>query len=73
MRQVGDLIYTTQIASTLKVAGYVDLEPTLDNLKACFLDYVDCGYWHNLNYDDAAADIDDGSITINDMIKALNS
>jgi hypothetical protein len=61
---------TDLIHKALKRAGY-DCEPTEENLIECFLDYVDAGIWHNLDYDEAKEDIEDGEITIKDMCNVL--
>lgn len=59
------------IRAALDAAGYVHSPATLAELKICFLEYVDAGYWHNLTHDDAAAEIESGEITTQDMINAL--
>lgn len=47
------------IKKALEKAGY-DVEPTEENLRECFHDFVDCGAWANLSYDDG--DLDEYSI-----------
>lgn len=40
------------IQKTLYKSGYMDMEPSEDNLRECFMDYVDSGVWSNIRYDD---------------------
>lgn len=56
---------TTAIAAALKKAGYDHMQPTEDNLKECFIDYVDAGYWWNIDAEDVE------NITISEMIQAF--
>lgn len=56
----------------LLASGY-DGAPTEDNVRSCFLDYAAAGYWRDLDYEDALEGVADGSITIEDMTKALSS
>ncbi len=39
------------IKKALEKAGY-DMEPTEDNLRKCFRDYVDCGAWSDVEEED---------------------
>lgn len=48
------------IQATLNKVGYFDMKPTEDNLRECFMDYVDYGIWSNIRYDDD--DLDEFSI-----------
>lgn len=48
------------IQATLNKVGYLDMKPTEDNLRECFMDYVDCGIWSNIRYDDD--DLDEFSV-----------
>lgn len=48
------------IQATLNKVGYFDMIPTEDNLRECFMDYVDYGIWSNIRYDDD--DLDEFSI-----------
>jgi hypothetical protein len=59
------------ISRALNHAGYIDTEPTEENITNCFLDYVDAGIWHNLDFDEAREDIADGEITVKDMCHAI--
>lgn len=59
------------LMQVLLASGY-DGEPTEQNVKSCFLDYAAYGYWRNLSYEDALEGVEDGSITVEDMIKALS-
>lgn len=36
----------------LDKAGYIDVEPTSEELRQCFLDYVDTGAWSNVYYEE---------------------
>lgn len=36
----------------LDIAGYEHEEPTEDNVRGCFSDYVDSGFWSNLDLED---------------------
>lgn len=38
------------IKSTLDKAGYGFMEPTEENLRECFSDYVDCGVWADIDF-----------------------
>lgn len=42
----------TKIRQALDKAGYYHAEATEENLKSCFMDYADQGYWSNLDMDD---------------------
>lgn len=61
---------TALIQKALNHCGYQG-EPTAENLKDCFLDYVDAGCFANLTEDEAVDLIDDGEITVQDMVKNL--
>jgi hypothetical protein len=52
-------------AKTLDVAGYGHEDPTEENVRNCFADYVDAGIWRNLNLEDCE------EITTADMCAAL--
>lgn len=60
-----DGIERSQIKSALSAAGYVDMEPTEENLRECFADYVDCGVWRDLELEDIE------SLSIADMCRGL--
>jgi hypothetical protein len=60
-----------RIRKALDRAGYHELEPTENNLKECFLDYVAGGYYGNLTLEEALEEIEDGDITVNEMINNL--
>lgn len=53
------------IISALDAAGYEYEEPTEELLRECFMDYVDCGYWHDIEIEDVE------DITTRDMAIAL--
>lgn len=36
----------------LDAAGYIHDEPTEENVRNCFADYVDAGYWRDIDMDD---------------------
>jgi hypothetical protein len=40
------------IKATLDKVGYDFMKPTEENLRECFYDYVCCGVWSNISYDD---------------------
>lgn len=61
---------TDLIVRALANAGYDD-DPTVENLVRCFLDYVDCGVFGNLDYEEAKEEIGEGSITVEDMCRNL--
>lgn len=54
------------VRQALDHAGYGHVHSTEENIKQCFLDYVDSGIWRNLSIEDI-----DESITVEDMCKAL--
>lgn len=58
---------TNLINKALKAAGY-NAEPTESNLIQCYLDFADA---FGGDIEDLREDIQDGSITINQMCKAL--
>ena len=39
-------------AYVLELAGYDSSEPTEENVRECFLDYVDAGYWRDLTQEE---------------------
>lgn len=43
---------TVLIRRALDAAGYTDQEPTEENLRCCFYDYVVAGYWQNIDWED---------------------
>lgn len=55
----------------LLASGY-NAEPTEESVKSCFLDYAADGYWNDLDYEDALKGVEDGSITVEHMTKALS-
>ena len=57
----------TLIKEALQAAGY-DCEYTEANLIQCYLDYVDA---YGADIEEVREDIQDGSITINQMCRAL--
>lgn len=59
------------IQKVLEHCGYDDLEPTEENLIACFLDYVDCGRFGNLTYEEAKEEVETGDITIKSIINNM--
>jgi hypothetical protein len=59
------------IRKALDHAGYNHEEPTEGNITQCFLDYVDAGIWHNLDFDEAREDIAEGEISVKDMCHAI--
>lgn len=54
------------IKKVMDHCGY-DLEPTEDNLKEMFLDYVDAGVFGNLTTEEAEEEIESGDITLKAM------
>lgn len=58
------LIKRAVIAKALEKAGY-DCEPTEENLKDCFMDYVLSGAWSNLDIEEAQ------ELTLYEMCHAL--
>lgn len=58
------------IARALEVAGY-GVAPTIENLRECFLDYVDSGVWRDLGLEDAEEGVRSGEITVKQICKAL--
>lgn len=58
------------IVKALELAGYA-VQPTVENLRQCFLDYVDSGVWHNLDLQQAQDEIAHGEIGVKQMAKAL--
>jgi hypothetical protein len=54
------------IQRVLDHCGY-EGEPSEDNLKHCFLDYVDSGIFGNLTSEEAEKDIESGDITLKMM------
>lgn len=62
----------SKIRKALKNVNY-DGETTEHNLIQCFLEFVDCGTWSNLDLDTAIEDIEDGEITIEDICSALQN
>lgn len=53
-------------------AGYIDVEPTEEELRQCFLDYVDTGAWSNVIYEDNIPYSDNGEeISHREMAIAL--
>lgn len=55
------------IQNTLNKVGYLDMKPTEDNLRECFMDYVDSGIWSNIRYDDD----DLHEFSVNDICRNL--
>ncbi len=51
---------------SLDAAGYGHEEATEENVRSCFADYVDAGYWSNLSIDDELEEI-----STPDMCRAL--
>lgn len=49
----------------LDAAGYHHVPATEKNVRECFMDYVDAGYWSNLHLDDV------DEITTEEMCRAL--
>lgn len=49
----------------LDAAGYDHEEATEENVRICFMDYVDAGYWSNLDADSVE------DISVYDMCIAL--
>ena len=62
---------TNLIRQALDAAGYTDEPATEEALRGCFLDYVVAGYWRDLDFEDVIAEIDEGTITTDQMIRAL--
>jgi len=62
---------TGLIRQALDAAGYTDEPATEEALRGCFLDYVACGYWSDLDFEDVVADLEEGVITTDQMIRAL--
>jgi len=62
---------TNLIRQALDAAGYTDEPATEEALRGCFLDYVAAGYWRDLDFEDVIAEIDEGTITTDQMIRAL--
>ena len=58
------------ISKTLSYCGY-EGEPTEELLTECFLDYVSCGSFVNLDVDEARDLIDEGEITLKMMCSNL--
>jgi hypothetical protein len=54
------------ISKVMDRCGY-DMEPTEDNLKEMFLDYVGSGYFGNLSIEEAEEEIDSGEISLKMM------
>lgn len=49
--KLSDMSNEKLFSLALEKSGY-DSEPTALNIKECFSDYVDCGYWSNISSDD---------------------
>jgi hypothetical protein len=54
------------IQRALDKCGY-ECEPSVDNLRECFIDYVSCGVFGNLTVEEAEEEIEDGVITTEQM------
>lgn len=54
------------IQKALRYSGYPG-KPTEENLIECFLDYVDCSQFANLDLDEAKDLIEEGEITVSQM------
>lgn len=52
---------TPYYREVLDAAGYTHAEPTEENVRCCFIDYVAAGYFQNVSLDD----LDD--ITLDEM------
>ena len=61
-----------QIRKVLNKAGYNQLATTKDNLIDCFLDYIDSGFFGNLDCNEALEDIKSGDITIENILYSMN-
>ena len=61
---------TNLIERALINAGY-DCDYTVSNLIDCFMDYVDCGTWANLDLDEVNDMIAEGELTVDQMAHAL--
>lgn len=61
-----------QIRKVLDKAGYDQLSATQENMISCFLDYVDNGFFGNLDYNEALEDIKSGDITIENILYSMN-
>lgn len=59
VRQTSNL--TPYYRHVLDAAGYDHADPTEENVRSCFLDYVAAGYWENVSLED----VDD--ITLDEM------
>lgn len=59
------------IREALDAAGYDHAPATLDALRECFMDYAAAGYFRDLDYLEAAENVENGSITPEMMIRAL--
>lgn len=56
----------------LDKAGYIDVEPNEENVRQCFLDYIDTGEWSNVYYEDNIPYSDNGEeIDIREMAIGL--
>ena len=58
------------IVKALELAGYA-VQPTVENLRQCFLDYVDAGVFRDLHVEQAQDEIAHGEIGVKQMAKAL--
>lgn len=59
---------TIQIKNALVNAGYVEDEPTIENLIECYLDFADA---YGGDVEELREEINNGEITMGEMIKAL--
>lgn len=62
-----------RIRDILDRAGYNHLDATEQNLIICFMDYVDAGYFGNLDYEEAKEEIESGDITIEEILSNMKS
>lgn len=52
----------------LDKAGYIDVEPSEESIKDCFMDYIDCGQFPNVDIDDYGVTYyDNEEITVREM------
>ncbi|WP_226035665.1 hypothetical protein [Aquibacillus saliphilus] len=59
-----------KIGQILERAGYIGKHDE-EGLIDLFLEYVDCGLFANLDWEEAKREIEDGDITIQDIINNM--